>query len=85
MAESVFARPVQLQAVQSLGPYQLKRFVSLFELEMPAKAHIGELLLGDSGRLAYLKTFALTHAQIQRGWYLQRLDATGSSTPRPRP
>ncbi len=73
MAADVLYQALQLQRVQSIGPYALERFIT--HLNNPDQdAHMGELIRDSQGRLAYLKTCALTRDQVRRVWYLQLLN-----------
>jgi len=58
-----------------LGGFTLWRFLPPFD---PARDnHIGEAVTDAEGRLAYLKTFALSAAQTRRGHLIGRLAAAG--------
>lgn len=74
MAAGVLARPVRLREVQGIGPYKLQRFVSDLDSDETLDAHMGEVILGPERRLAYLKTCALTPAQIRQARLLELLD-----------
>lgn len=72
MGAGVLSQPLNLLRVQSLGPYTLERFLTRL-VTQDQDAHMGEVILGSDGRLAYLKTCALTRDQVRRAWYLQLL------------
>ncbi|WP_406097629.1 ARPP-2 domain-containing protein [Streptomyces sp. NBC_01013] len=58
--------------VYRMGSFTLSRFLPPF-LRNRAGQHIGETITDHKGRVAYLKTFRLSEAQIRRGHLLQRL------------
>ncbi|MFG3528042.1 hypothetical protein ACGF8B_15000 [Streptomyces sp. NPDC047917] len=58
--------------VYRMGPFTLWRFLPPF-LPGGAGQHIGETITDHKGRVAYLKTFRLSEAQIRRGHLLHRL------------
>lgn len=59
--------------VQRLGPFSLWRFRPPFD--RVGESHIGEAISDADGRLAYLKTFRLSDAQVRRGYLLTQLAA----------
>ena len=59
--------------VYRMGRYTLSRFLPAFRPE--ADNHLGETIVDENGRLAYLKTFRLSAAQARRGYLLARLAA----------
>lgn len=59
------------QTVQYLNGFELSRFLLPFALRR--ENHIGEMITGPGGRVAYLKTFRLSDAQVRRGHLLKRL------------
>jgi hypothetical protein len=59
--------------VYRMGRFALSRFLPGFALDV--ENHIGETIVDDTGRLAYLKTFRLSAAQTRRGHLLSRLAA----------
>ncbi|TDC73950.1 ARPP-2 domain-containing protein [Streptomyces hainanensis] len=61
------------QRVYRLGRFSLWRFLPPFQRR--AENHIGECVLDSAGRLAYLKTFRLSEAQVRRGHLLDSLAA----------
>lgn len=58
--------------VYRMGSFTLSRFLPPF-LRNRGGQHIGETITDHKGRVAYLKTFRLSEAQIRRGHLLQRL------------
>ncbi|HEY3871700.1 MAG TPA: hypothetical protein VGM10_25285 [Actinocrinis sp.] len=58
-------------AVHRMGRFTLSRFLPPFDPD--AENHIGETITADDGRLAYLKTFRLSAAQVRRGFLLWQL------------
>ncbi|MFI0420232.1 ARPP-2 domain-containing protein [Spongiactinospora sp. 9N601] len=73
MAAGLTSGPVMATTVYRLGPYTLRRFLPAFERQR--ENHIGETITDEAGRLAYLKTFRLSEAQVRRGHLLTRLAA----------
>jgi hypothetical protein len=61
--------------VYRLGRFRLQRFLPSFRLH--DESHIGETIVDEEGRLAYLKTFRLSQGQVRRGHLLTRLAASG--------
>ncbi|MFE6662333.1 hypothetical protein ACFVFH_02025 [Streptomyces sp. NPDC057697] len=60
--------------VYRMGAFTLWRFLPPFRTG-GAGQHIGETITDHKGRVAYLKTFRLSEAQIRRGHLLHRLAA----------
>ncbi|WUW24506.1 hypothetical protein OG521_28580 [Streptomyces sp. NBC_01463] len=58
--------------VYRMGSFTLWRFLPPF-LRNGGGQHIGETITDHKGRVAYLKTFRLSEAQIRRGHLLRRL------------
>ncbi|MFB7917595.1 hypothetical protein [Streptomyces sp. NPDC056061] len=58
--------------VYRMGSFSLWRFLPPFRLDGTGR-HIGETITDHKGRVAYLKTFRLSDAQIRRGHLLHRL------------
>ena len=74
MAEGLFgARPTTSTPVYRMGRFTLARFLPDFDPRQ--ENHIGETITDEAGRLAYLKTFRLSAAQVRRGYLLSRLAA----------
>lgn len=65
--------PFSVERVYRLGGYRLSRFLPRFDPK--GENHIGEMITGPDGRLAYLKTFRLSAAQSRRGHLLATLAA----------
>jgi hypothetical protein len=61
--------------VYRLGRFRLRRFLPSFRLH--DESHLGEAIVDEAGRLAYLKTFRLSQGQVRRGHLLTRLAASG--------
>jgi hypothetical protein len=57
--------------VYRMGRFGLSRFLPPFDPD--GENHIGETITDADGRLAYLKTFRLSAAQVRRGFLLSRL------------
>ncbi|MEV6208950.1 hypothetical protein [Kitasatospora sp. NPDC051914] len=73
MAGAVFGAEVRMRKVHRMGRFTLGRFLPEFR---PGRDnHIGETITDESGRLAYLKTFRLSEAQVRRGYLLDTLAA----------
>ncbi|HLV74336.1 hypothetical protein [Actinomadura hallensis] len=60
---------------QYLNGFELSRFLPSFGLR--GEHHIGEVITGRDGRIAYLKTFRLSDAQVKRGFLLKTPAAHG--------
>ncbi|TDD30564.1 hypothetical protein E1287_28970 [Actinomadura sp. KC06] len=71
MAAQLFDQDGSRQVVQHLHGFELARFLPSFGLRR--ENHIGEAITGEDGRIAYLKTFRLSEAQVRRGYLLKRL------------
>ncbi|TDC56291.1 hypothetical protein E1281_08035 [Actinomadura sp. KC345] len=73
MAGQLFDEDGSRQVVQYLNGFELSRFLPSFGLRK--ENHIGETITGADGRVAYMKTFRLSDAQVKRGFLLKRLAA----------
>lgn len=73
MAGGLLGAEYSFQRVHRLGRFSLWRFLPAFRRHV--ENHIGECVLDSSGRLAYLKTFRLSEAQVRRGHLLSSLAA----------
>ncbi|WP_433478870.1 ARPP-2 domain-containing protein [Spirillospora sp. CA-142024] len=71
MAGSLFDEDGSRQVVQHLHGFELSRFLPSFALR--GENHIGETITDADGRVAYLKSFRLSDAQVKRGYLLRRL------------
>ncbi|MFF3456324.1 hypothetical protein ACFYXH_18750 [Streptomyces sp. NPDC002730] len=60
------------ERVYRMGSFSLWRFLPPFRRGEPEQ-HIGEVITDHKGRVAYLKTFRLSEAQVRRGHLLNRL------------
>ncbi|MEV0382166.1 hypothetical protein [Nonomuraea sp. NPDC050643] len=77
MAGRLLRAPARVEEVYRMGRYTLSRFLPGFERKV--ENHIGETITDEEGRLAYLKTFRLSEAQIRRGHLLSTLAEHGWS------
>ncbi|GAA3653264.1 hypothetical protein GCM10022224_015340 [Nonomuraea antimicrobica] len=75
MAAGLLRAPARVEEVYRMGRFTLSRFLPSFERK--AENHIGETITDAEGRLAYLKTFRLSEAQVRRGHLLSELAAHG--------
>ncbi|TDC24190.1 hypothetical protein E1265_10505 [Streptomyces sp. 8K308] len=73
MAGGLLDAEYSFQRVYRLGRFSLWRFLPPFRRRV--ENHIGECVLDSAGRLAYLKTFRLSEAQVRRGHLLSSLAA----------
>ncbi|BBA95825.1 hypothetical protein RVR_840 [Actinacidiphila reveromycinica] len=73
MAAGLLDAPYRAQRVYRAGPFTLQRFLPAFRPHQ--ENHIGEAITTRNGRIAYLKTFRLSEAQVRRGHLLTRLAA----------
>ncbi|MFI6710170.1 ARPP-2 domain-containing protein [Nonomuraea sp. NPDC050478] len=71
MAAGLLGSPDRVEEVYRLGGFRLRRFLPAFDRR--AENHIGETITAEDGRLAYLKTFRLSQAQVRRGHLLRVL------------
>jgi hypothetical protein len=73
MVGGLIGAPLHAERVYRMGRYTLNRFQPAYD---PAtENHLGEAIVDDAGRLAYLSTFRLSAAQTRRGYLLSRLAA----------
>lgn len=73
MAGGLLTAEITHARVYRLGRFTLSRFRSAFDPH--AENHIGETITDQAGRLAYLRTFRLSGAQVRRGHLLASLAA----------
>ncbi|GAA0936755.1 ARPP-2 domain-containing protein [Nonomuraea longicatena] len=73
MADGLLSADYTFEHVHRLGDYRLSRFLPPFDRRRDN--HIGEVITGPDGRLAYLKTFRLSDKQVRRGRLLTELAA----------
>ncbi|WP_335980877.1 ARPP-2 domain-containing protein [Streptomyces sp. CA2R106] len=73
MAAGLLDGEYRAQRVHRAGPFTLHRFLPAFRPRQ--ENHIGEAITAADGRIAYLKTFRLSEAQVRRGHLLSRLAA----------
>lgn len=71
MAGQLFDEDGSRQVVQHLHGFELARFLPSFAPR--GENHVGETITDEDGRVAYLKTFRLSDAQVRRGYLLKRL------------
>jgi hypothetical protein len=79
MAGGLLAGEHTFQEAYRIGRFTLSRFLPVFHPK--TENHIGETITDADGRLAYLKTFRLSEAQVHRGHLLSRLAANDWSIP----
>jgi hypothetical protein len=72
---SAVPRNYTVSRVYTMGRFHLARFLPRFDPD--TENHLGDLIRDESGRIAYLKTFRLSAAQVRRGHLLSRLAAHG--------
>lgn len=75
--DTVFARELLdtsygFDRVYRMADFTLWRFLPPFLRDQDGQ-HIGETITDHKGRVAYLKTFRLSEAQVRRGYLLRRL------------
>ncbi len=70
MAAGLLGSPDRVEEVYRLSGFRLRRFLPAFDRR--AENHIGETIIAEDGRLAYLKTFRLSQAQVRRGHLLRQ-------------
>lgn len=73
MAAGLLEPSYAVQKVYRAGEFTLSRFLPAFRPR--EENHLGETITAPDGRIAYLKTFRLSEAQIRRGHLLSRLAA----------
>ncbi|XRQ16107.1 ARPP-2 domain-containing protein [Actinomadura welshii] len=73
MAGRLFDEDGSSEVEQYLNGFELSRFLPSFGLRK--ENHIGETITDRDGRIAYLKTFRLSDAQVKRGFLLKTLAA----------
>jgi hypothetical protein len=71
MANALLEHDYTAERAYQMGDYELLRFRPAFK---PGEEnHIGEAITDAEGRIAYLKTFRLSEAQLRRGYLLELL------------
>lgn len=75
MAAQLFDEEGSSEVEQYLNGFELSRYLPSFGLRR--ENHIGEVITGRDGRIAYLKTFRLSDAQVKRGFLLKTLARHG--------
>ncbi|NUR58955.1 MAG: hypothetical protein HOV87_09810 [Catenulispora sp.] len=71
MANALLEHEYTAERAYQMGDFDLTRFRPTFK---PGEEnHIGEAITDGAGRIAYLKTFRLSEAQIRRGYLLELL------------
>ncbi|MGW2254839.1 ARPP-2 domain-containing protein [Kitasatospora sp. NPDC001660] len=73
MADGLLDADYRTHTVHRMARFTLSRFLPDFRPKR--ENHIGEAITDETGRLAYLKTFRLSEAQVRRGHLLDRLAA----------
>ncbi|GAA1985733.1 ARPP-2 domain-containing protein [Catenulispora subtropica] len=75
MANALLSHDYTAERAYQMGDFDLVRFRPAFK---PGdENHIGEAITDGAGRIAYLKTFRLSEAQIRRGYLLELLASNG--------
>lgn len=77
MAGNLFQENESHETVQHLRGFELTRSLPPFNLR--GENHIRESIIDGNARIAYLKSFRLSEAQVRRGYLLTRLAAHGWS------
>ncbi|MEO3973071.1 hypothetical protein [Streptomyces sp. CAU 1734] len=72
MASRLLDASYRFERVYAMEAFTLWRFLPSFRRGEPEQ-HIGETITDRKGRVAYLKSFRLSDAQIRRGYLLDRL------------
>lgn len=73
IANALLEHDYTAERAYQMGDFDLMRFRPVFK---PGEEnHIGEAIVDGAGRIAYLKTFRLSEAQIRRGYLLELLAA----------
>ena len=71
LANALLEHDYTAERAYQMGDFDLMRFRPVFK---PGEEnHIGEAITDHAGRIAYLKTFRLSEAQIRRGYLLELL------------
>ncbi|MER5352711.1 hypothetical protein ABT093_20555 [Kitasatospora sp. NPDC002551] len=73
MAGGLLDSDYRARVVRRTDRFTLSRFLPDFRPRR--ENHIGEAITDEHGRIAYLKTFRLSEAQVRRGYLLDRLAA----------
>ncbi|MGA5820386.1 ARPP-2 domain-containing protein [Kitasatospora sp. NPDC094028] len=71
MAGGLLDTDYRRRTIRTLGRFTLARFLPDFRPKQ--ENHLGETITDEHGRIAYLKTFRLSEAQVRRGHLLDRL------------
>jgi hypothetical protein len=71
LLEPVLSLSLNTELINTFGPYQLQRFHST--LTPQSDNLIGEAIVSNTGRIEYLKTYRLSHAQTKRAYLLKTL------------
>ena len=79
LAQGLFSRRVDERTLRKAGSYRLVRFCTGLDTDRTGRGgeHLGEALVAEDGRLAYLKTYRLDRAAARRGHVLSQLAAAG--------
>lgn len=73
--DELFGHHLRAQRLYSAGPFRLVRFIISQASWLGREAHVGEAIVGEDGRLGYLKTYRLSAQQVQRLTLLRQLEA----------
>lgn len=76
MSTGLIGRSVKSKTVYTAGHFELQRFITNVNspLDLNNENHIGEVILRDNGEVEYLHTYRLSQQQINRVYYLGKLD-----------
>lgn len=76
MSTGLIGRSVKSKTVYTAGRFELQRFLTNVNspLDVNNENHIGEVILRDNGEVEYLHTYRLSQQQINRVYYLGKLD-----------
>ncbi|RUT08562.1 hypothetical protein DSM106972_017300 [Dulcicalothrix desertica PCC 7102] len=76
MSTGLIGRSVKSKTVYTAGRFELQRFMTNVNspLDVNNENHIGEVILRDNGEVEYLHTYRLSQQQINRVYYLGKLD-----------
>lgn len=76
MSTGLIGRSVKSKTVYTAGRFELQRFITNVNspLDVNNENHIGEVILRDNGEVEYLHTYRLSQQQINRVYYLGKLD-----------
>jgi hypothetical protein len=73
MLTGLIGRSLKLKTIYKAGCFELQRFITNIESRVEEN-HIGEIILRDDGEVEYLHTYRLSQEQINKVYYLSKLD-----------